>query len=67
MAFSKFCPNNQFYQFQFRAYEKRQFDVTSRFDDFLRQYEILSLELSISKNCNRFLAERIAQLVNNAQ
>ena len=46
-------------------------DLTSRFDDFLRRYEILSSELTISKNCNRLLSERIVQLernaVNNAQ
>ena len=44
---------------------------TSRFDDFLRRYEVLSSELTISKNCNRLLGERIVQLernaVNNAQ
>ena len=46
-------------------------DLTSRFDDFLRRYEILSSELTISKNSNRLLNERIVQLernaVNNAQ
>ena len=46
-------------------------DLTSCFDDFLRQYEILSSELSVSKNCNCLLSERIVQLegnvVNNAQ
>ena len=46
-------------------------DLTSRFDDFLRRYEILSSELTVSKNCNRLLGERIVQLernaVNNAQ
>ena len=46
-------------------------DLTSCFDDFLRRYEVLSLELTISKNCNRLLGERIVQLernaVNNAQ
>ena len=46
-------------------------DLTSRFDDFLRRYEVLSSELTISKNCNRLLGERILQLernaVNNAQ
>ena len=44
---------------------------TSRFDDFLRLYEVLSSELTISKNCNCLLDERIVQLernvVNNAQ
>ena len=46
-------------------------DLTSRFDDFLRRYEILNSELTISKNCNRLLTERVAQLessaVSNAQ
>ena len=46
-------------------------DLTNRFDDFPRRYEILSSELTISKNCNRLLGERIVQLernaVNNAQ
>ena len=38
---------------------------------FLRKYEILSSELSVSKNCNCLLSERVVQLernaVNNAQ
>ena len=37
----------------------------------MRRYEILSLELTDSKNCNRLLNERVFQLernaVNNAQ
>ena len=37
-------------------------DFTSRFNDFLRRYEILSSKLSVSKNCNRLLSERIVQL-----
>ena len=40
-------------------------DVTSRFDDFLRRYEILNSELTVSKNCNRLLTERIVQLEIN--
>ena len=28
-------------------------DLTSPFDDFQRRYEVLSSELTISKNCNR--------------
>ena len=43
-------------------------NLTSRLDDFTRRFEILS---SRSKNCNRFLSEKIIQLkrnaVNNAQ
>ena len=46
-------------------------DLTSRFDDFLRRYEILSSVLTVSKNCNRLPSEKIVQLernaVNNAQ
>ena len=41
-------------------------DLTSRFNDFLRQYEILSMKLTVSKNCNRLLGERIVQLEGNA-
>ena len=36
--------------------------LTSSFDDLLRQYEILSSELSVSKNCNHFSNKRTAQL-----
>ena len=39
---------------------------TSRFDDFLRQYKILSLELTVSKNCNWLLSKRIVQVERNA-
>ena len=41
-------------------------DLTSRFNDFLRWYEILNSELTVSKNCNRLLTERIVQLERNA-
>ena len=41
-------------------------DLASRFDGFLRRYEVLSSELTISKNCNRLLSERIVQLERNA-
>ena len=41
-------------------------DLTSRFDDFLRQSEILNSELAVSKNCNHLLTERIVQLERNA-
>ena len=41
-------------------------DLTSHFDDFLRRYEILFSELTVSKNCNRLLSERIVQLERNA-
>ena len=41
-------------------------DLTSRFDDFVRWYEILNSELTVSKNCNRLLTERVVQLQRNA-
>ena len=41
-------------------------DLTSPFNDFLRQYEILSSEVTVSKNCNHLLSERIVQLKRNA-
>ena len=41
-------------------------DLTSRFDGFLRQSEILNSELAVSKNCNHLLTERIVQLESNA-
>ena len=37
-------------------------NLTTRFDDFTRRFEILSSELAVSKNCNSFLSERIIQL-----
>ena len=30
-------------------------DLTSRSDDFMRRYEILNSELTVSKNCNSLL------------
>ena len=41
-------------------------DLTIRFDDFLRRYEIVSSELTVSKNCNRLLSEWLFQLERNA-
>ena len=41
-------------------------DLTNRFDDFLRRYEILNSELTVSKNCNHLLTIRIVQLERNA-
>ena len=41
-------------------------NLTSCLDVFLRRYEILSLELTFSKNCYRLLSERIVQLEKNA-
>ena len=31
------------------------FDLTSRLDDFLRKFKTLSLELTVSKNCNHLV------------
>ena len=42
------------------------FDLTSRLDDFLRQFKILSLELTVSKNCNHLVREIIFQLERKA-
>ena len=41
-------------------------DLTSHFNNFLRRYETLSSELTVSKNCNRFLNEKIVRLERNA-
>ena len=41
-------------------------NLTTRFDDFTRRFEILSSGLAVSKNCNRPLSERIIQLERNA-
>ena len=41
-------------------------DLSSCFDYFVRRYEILSSELTVSKNCNRLLGERTIWLERNA-
>ena len=41
-------------------------NLTTRFDDFTRRFEILSSELAVSKNCNWLLSEWIIQLERNA-
>ena len=41
-------------------------DLTNRFDDFLRRFEVVSSDLAITKNCNRLLTERVVQLERNA-
>ena len=41
-------------------------NLTTRFDDLTRKFEILSSEQAVSKNCNRLLSERIIQLERNA-
>ena len=41
-------------------------DLTNRFDDFLRRFEVVSSDLAITRNCNRLLTMRVVQLENNA-
>ena len=40
-------------------------DLTNQFDDFLRRFEVVSSDLSITRNCNRLLTERVVQLERN--
>ena len=40
-------------------------DLTSHFNDFLGRYEILNSELTVSKNCNCLLTEKIVQMQRN--
>ena len=40
-------------------------DLKSRFDDFLRRFEVVSSDLAITRNCNRLLTERVVQLERN--
>ena len=32
-------------------------ELTNRFDDFLRRFEVFSSDLTITRNCNRLLTE----------
>ena len=41
-------------------------DLSNRFDDFLRRFELASSDLAITKNCNRLLTERVVHLERNA-
>ena len=41
-------------------------DLTNRFDDFLRRFEVVSSDIAITKNCNRLLTEGVVQLETNA-
>ena len=41
-------------------------DLTNRFDDFLRRFEVVSSDIVITRNCNRLLTERVVQLEKNA-
>ena len=40
-------------------------DLKSRFDDFLRRFEVVSSDLAIKRNCNRLLTEIVVQLERN--
>ena len=42
------------------------FDLTNRFDDFLRRFEVASSDLAITKNCNRLLTASFVQVERNA-
>ena len=41
-------------------------DLSTWFDDFLRRLEVVSSDFAITRNCNRLLTERDAQLERNA-
>ena len=41
-------------------------DLSNRFDDFLRRFEVVSSDLAIARNCNKLLTERVVQLERNA-
>ena len=41
-------------------------DLSNRFDDFLRRFEVVSSDVAITRNCNRLLTERVVQLERNA-
>ena len=41
-------------------------DLSNRFDDFLRRFEVVSSDLAITRNCHRLLTERVVQLERNA-
>ena len=41
-------------------------DLTNRFDDFWRRFEVVSSDLAITRNCIRLPTERVIQLERNA-
>ena len=41
-------------------------DLTNRFNDFSRRFEVASSDLAITRNCNRLLTESVVQLNRNA-
>ena len=41
-------------------------DLSNRFDDFLRRFEVVSSDLATARNCNKLLTKRVFQLEKNA-
>ena len=41
-------------------------DLSNRFNDFLRRFEVVSSDLAIARNCNKLLTNRVVQLERNA-
>ena len=41
-------------------------DLSNRFDNFLRRFEVVPSNLDITRNCNRLLTKRVVQLEKNA-
>ena len=41
-------------------------DLSNRFDDFLRRFEVVSSDLAITRNCDRLLTKKVVQLERNA-
>ena len=40
-------------------------ELSNRFDNFLRKFQVLSSDLAITKNCNRLLTEKVILLERN--
>ena len=41
-------------------------DLSNRFDDFLRRFEVVSSDVAIARNCNKLLTNRVVKLERNA-
>ena len=41
-------------------------DLSNRFDNFLRRFEVLSSDLAITKTCSRLVIKTVVQLERNA-
>ena len=41
-------------------------DLSNRFNDFQRRFEVVSFDLAIARNCSKLLTERLVQLERNA-